>query len=164
MVNGLGHILRHLHRRTPATGEPTDAQLLQRYVQERDEAAFEALLRRHAALVFGVCRRILRDVNATEDAFQATFLLLVRKANSIRRLDALACWLYGVAYRVAVRAKANEKRRRAVEGQAAAAKETPRADGCVWEFRALLDQELNCLPEKYRRPLILCYLEGKTNE
>jgi RNA polymerase sigma factor (sigma-70 family) len=164
MANGLGHLWRLLSGPHWALDE-TDDELMRRYLQHRDEGTFEALVRRHAALVFGVCRRVLRDSAAAEDAFQATFLLLLRKADTIRRREALACWLYGVAYRVAVRARVNERRRRQKEKEAAAMKPVPagaEVDGL--EARELLDQEISRLPEKYRAPLILCYLQGQTHE
>src|SRR5204862_4327679 len=96
----------------------TDAQLLARYVAQRDEAAFAALVRRHGPLVLGVCRRVLRDAHAADDAFQATFLLLVRKARSLARPERLGCWLHGVACRVAARARVEAARRRARESKA----------------------------------------------
>jgi RNA polymerase sigma factor (sigma-70 family) len=167
MTNSLGQLWRRLCRTGGASAvrDESDGELLRRYLELRDEAAFEALLRRHAGMVFGVCRRVLRDAGAAEDAFQATFLLLLRKAHSIRRLDALACWLHGVAYRVAVRAAVNERKRRQREREAAAMKvAAPASDADSWEVRSVLDAELNRLPEKYRAPLVLCYLEGKTNE
>src|SRR5262245_9034022 len=92
-----------------------DAQLLERYVVQRDEAAFEALLHRHGPLVFGVCRRLLFDPHDVEDAFQATFLILARKAGDIGRRALLGNWLYGVAFRVASRARKTSLRRHARE-------------------------------------------------
>jgi RNA polymerase sigma factor (sigma-70 family) len=116
-------------------------------------------------MVLGVCRRVLHDGHAAEDAFQATFMVLVRKAGSLSRPNLLGNWLYGVAYRVAVKARATAARRAAHERQAASMPKTesnPNAGDR--ELRAVLDEEINHLPEKYRAPLILCYLEGKTNE
>jgi RNA polymerase sigma factor (sigma-70 family) len=143
----------------------SDAQLLQRFVERRDETAFEALVQRHGPMVLGVCRRQLCDPHAVDDAFQATFLVLVRKAGTISQPDLLGNWLYGVAYRVAVKARVNAARRSAHERQAAS---MPRLDAPpdfdARELRLILDEELDRLPEKYRVPLVLCYLEGKTNE
>ena len=142
-----------------------DGQLLERYLTHGDEAAFEALVNLHGPMVLGVCRRVLRDPRDIEDAFQATFLILVRKASTIRDRLHLSNWLFGVAYRVARRARTNTLRRRdreiAVENlEASAAPET--AD--ILGIGPVLDQELNRLPLKYRAPLILCYLKGHTHD
>jgi RNA polymerase sigma factor (sigma-70 family) len=142
-----------------------DGQLLERYLSQGDEAAFEALVNLHGPMVLGLCRRVLRDPRDIEDAFQATFLVLVRKASTIRDRLHLSNWLYGVAYRVARRARTNTLRRRdreiAVENlEASAAPET--AD--ILGIGPVLDQELNRLPRKYRAPLILCYLKGHTHD
>jgi RNA polymerase sigma factor (sigma-70 family) len=145
--------------------DSTDAELLHRFALRDDHAAFAALVRRHAPMVFGVCRRVLRDPHDAEEAFQVTFLVLVRKAGVLRQPDRLGNWLYGVANRVARKAKVSAARRNSHEQAAAAAgwvaPGTP-ADGP--ELRALLDEEMVALPEKYRAPLVLCYLEGLTNE
>jgi RNA polymerase sigma factor (sigma-70 family) len=148
-----------------ATQGQSDAQLLKRFADHRDETAFEALVKRFGPMVLGVCRRVLHDPNDAEDAFQATFLVLVRKAGAIAKPDLLGNWLYGVANRVAVKARANSARRSAHERQAASmpkAESTP--ETANRELRAVLDEEISRLPEKYRAPLVLCYLEGKTNE
>src|SRR5690349_21426934 len=105
-------------RQLTAAGLP-DRQLLERYALGRDEAAFGALVRRHGPMVLGVCRRVLRDGHAAEDAFQATFLVLARRAGSLLRPEALGAWLHGVAARVALRARAQAARRRAGEREAA---------------------------------------------
>jgi RNA polymerase sigma factor (sigma-70 family) len=143
--------------------EPTDRQLLERFLDLGDELAFEALLRRHGAAVLGVCRRALRCLPDAEDAFQATFLVLALKGHTIRKRESVGSWLYGVACRVARRARASALRRRALQQPLAVAEEawdeTPAED-----LREVLDEELEHLPEKYRAPLVLCYLEGKTNE
>jgi RNA polymerase sigma factor (sigma-70 family) len=165
MQNGqLGQLLRHPgHEET--LEEPTDSQLLKRFASQQDEAAFAALVRRHGPMVLAVCRRVLHDPHDAEDAFQATFLVLVRKAQLIARPELLGNWLYGVAYRVAVKARANAARRSEHERRAPAmALVDPMADVTGRELRAVLDVELSHLPEKYRAPLVLCYLEGKTNE
>jgi RNA polymerase sigma-70 factor (ECF subfamily) len=142
-----------------------DAFLLERFVNDADEAAFETLLHRHGPMVFGVCRRVLGNEPAAEDAFQATFLVLVRKAPSLHQPDRLCSWLYGVAHRIATRARAGSLRRRETSGldlDTPGASGTPSAE--LAELRSVLDQELNRLPEKYRTPMVLCYLEGKTHE
>jgi RNA polymerase sigma factor (sigma-70 family) len=141
-----------------------DALLLERFTRQRDEAAFAALLDRHGPTVFGVCQRILRDAHAAEDAFQATFLVFVRKAGSIGKADSLGCWFYEVAYRTALRAKVNTARQRLRERQAPLMSDTLPATDLDWkELRPILDDELHRLPENFRRPFVLCYLEGKTH-
>ena len=137
-----------------------DAQLLQRFTAGRDEAAFAELVRRHGPLVLGVCRRVLSDLHAAEDAFQATFLLLARRANRLKRTGSLAGWLYVTAQRVAQQARRADERRRRRERQYVSS-ETRSSDDLAWrEVRQLLDTELARLPDHYRTPLILCYLEG----
>jgi RNA polymerase sigma factor (sigma-70 family) len=142
-----------------------DGQLLDRYVKFQDEAAFEALVNLHGPMVFGLCRRLLRDPRDIEDAFQATFLILVRKAPTIRDRGLLSNWLFGVAYRVARRARTNTLRRRdrEVAGANLEVPAPPQAAANL-EFGPELDRELHRLPLKYRVPLILCYLEGHTHD
>jgi RNA polymerase sigma factor (sigma-70 family) len=145
--------------------ESSDEQLLERYVTRRDEGAFGCLLKRYGGMVLHVCRRVLHHPQDAEDAFQATFLLLARNAKSIRKREAVASWLYGVAYRLAVKTKTRNARRQAKEKQAVS---KPQADvglEAAWrELQAVLDEELHRLPVKYQAPLVLCYLEGKTHE
>jgi RNA polymerase sigma factor (sigma-70 family) len=167
MADGaLSTFLRRLRGSLAAdlAGGLRDGQLLERFVQQRDEAAFEALFWRHAPLVLSVCQRLLPESDV-EDAFQATFLTLVRKAASVRRGDALAGWLHRVAYRIALRARARgvEHPRHDLPREGIAA---PAGDEqLLWrDLRPLLDEEIDGLPEKYRRPVILCYLEGKTQD
>jgi RNA polymerase sigma factor (sigma-70 family) len=139
-----------------------DAELLEQYVRWRDEAAFEALVRRHGPMVLGVCRRVLRNQADAEDAFQATFLVLVRKAASLRSPGTVSNWLYGVAHNTALKAKAMNRKRHTKEREVG---RLPRAEAAeeVWrEVQALLDTELSRLPERYRIPIVLCDLEGKT--
>ena len=140
-------------------------QLLERFAVDRDEAAFEAMVTQHGPMVLGTCRRMLSDPHDVDDAFQATFLVLARKAGSIRDADRLGPWLHGVARRVATRSRALSARRRSRErpGVEDQAVEPPDAlEG--FEHRAALDEELARLPEKYRAPLVLCYLEGLTHD
>lgn len=149
----------------PPVDVTSDSLLLARFVGARDETAFATLVARHGPMVLGVCRRLLRDTHDAEDAFQATFLVLARKAATLRQPELLASWLYGVAYRVASKARARAARRLAHERQVAVMPRfEPPADAAQWEVRALLDEELRRLPDKYRAPLVLCYLEGMTNE
>jgi RNA polymerase sigma factor (sigma-70 family) len=144
-------------------GERSDRELLERFLGERDAAAFAALVRRHGPTVLGVCRRILNNVHDAEDAFQATFLVLVRKGRSIAKREALGSFLYGVAYRVALKARADAVRRRQRERQAAnRVEEQATPDGTWDDLRPILDEEVNRLPDKYRQPIVLCYFEGKT--
>ena len=145
----------------------SDAQLLGRYVDRDDPAAFEALVGRYGPMVLGVCRRRLRDRHAAEDAFQATFLVLVRKAGTLRVHPSLGPWLHGVAWRVAERARADAARRRdreandLADGRAVA---RPDLDADRLELAGIIDEELARLPEKYRAPVVLCHLEGLTHE
>jgi RNA polymerase sigma factor (sigma-70 family) len=154
--------LRRLAGRAPAD-DLADRALLRRFAESRDEAAFEALLRRHGPMVLGVCRRILGDRHAAEDAFQATFLVLVRKAAGLRRQGTLAGWLYTVARHAALRARHDARRRRECERQAPPRAPAPE-DGGLDEWRPVLDEEISRLPDRFRTPLVLCYLEGLTNE
>jgi RNA polymerase sigma factor (sigma-70 family) len=148
--------------RDQAGGTATDGQLLDRFVAARDEASFAALVRRHGPMVLGVCLRALRNRADAEDAFQATFLVLVRKAASLTGRRVLGDWLHGVARRVALKALAAAARRR-VKERAAARAEVP-ADEARNDWLPLLDEELGRLPEKYRLPIVLCDLEGKTRK
>ena len=162
----LSEVLRCLRQLADAQGarELTDGELLERFTARRDEVAFAALMRRHGPMIWGVCRRVLRDAHLAEDAFQATFLVLVRKACTIARGASLAYWLYEVAYRTALRAKLSAARRRERERQATAMTDTDPLTDAQWEeLRPLLDGELHRLPEKYREPFVLCYLQGKTH-
>jgi RNA polymerase sigma factor (sigma-70 family) len=143
---------------------PTDGKLLDRYVRFRDEAAFELMVRRHGELALGVCRRMLRDEHAAEDAFQATFLVLARKARSVRQRT-VAGWLNRVAQRIALRARRATVQRGLREQpimREPAVEEPDRLAG--QELRSVLDDELGRLPERLRLPVLLCYLEGYTTE
>jgi RNA polymerase sigma factor (sigma-70 family) len=160
-------ILQHLRKLigVPGPGPVSDGQLLECFARHRDEAAFELLVRRHGALVWNVCRRLVGNDADAEDAFQATFLVLVRRAGGLDKRGSLAGWLYGVAYRVGVRARANLARRRVHERAAALpAGAVVSTDPAARLLREQLDEEVNRLPEKYRVPVVLCYLEGLTHE
>jgi RNA polymerase sigma factor (sigma-70 family) len=161
-ADGLRAVFRRLRRLTdPGSTGLSDAELLQRYSSTRDEAAFELLLWRHGPMVHGVCRRLLRRTEDADDAFQATFLTLVRKARTVRRGAAVGAWLYQVAYRVALRARASVAPREqiAVEPEAA-----PTGEEASWrDLSPVLDEEVRRLPARYRAPVILCYLEGRTH-
>jgi RNA polymerase sigma factor (sigma-70 family) len=143
--------------------ELPDADLLASFLSCRDENAFAALVRRHGPMVWGVCRRLLYNHHDAEDAFQATFLILLRKAASVRPRDLLANWLHGVAFRTALKAKTMASRRRQRERQLAESSEPAVAER-MDDLAPLLDQELNRLPEKYRVAIVLCDLEGKTRK
>jgi len=148
----------------------SDTQLLKRFTAVREESAFAALVERHGPMVLGVCRRVLHNEHDAEDAFQAVFLVLARKATAVRKVESLGSWLYGVAYRVAARLRAGIGLRQHKERSEEAASRTERATGdligaIVWrELRPIIDEELNQLPSKYRQPLVLCYLQGKTHD
>src|SRR5262249_34920722 len=140
----------------------TDGELLEWFITRRDEAAFEVLLRRHGPMVLGVCRRILRNEADAEDAFQATFLVLVRKAASIRPRGMVGNWLYGVAQTTALKARAMRTKQSAKEREAAARSEPERAVENREQLHELLVRELKALPDKYRAVIVLCDLEGQT--
>jgi len=159
-------VLRFLRWRVePPAGEATDRQLLQRFAQSRDQDAFAALVRRHGPMVLAVGRRMLHDASAADDAFQATFLVLARKAAAPGWGPCVGSWLYQVAHRCAAKMRVTAARRRRHESQVTA---MPAADASTTtdqhELRRLLDDELTRLPDKYRAALVLCYLEGKSNE
>lgn len=148
-----------------------DCDLLERFLAAKDERAFEALVRRHGPLVARVCARMLDGADA-DDAFQATFLVLAQHAAALRKRGSVGPWLYGVAVRVSRKARSGEAARRRREREAGGEVMAQQTDSeahareqALWrEARPLLDEELEALPEKYRAPLVLCYLEGKSNE
>jgi RNA polymerase sigma factor (sigma-70 family) len=142
-----------------------DAALLDRFVERREEAAFSALVHRHGPMVLAVCRRVLGNVHDADDAFQGTFMVLVRRARSVHKDRPLGNWLYGVAQRVALKARARSAAR---QGREREFTDMPRAeplDERTWQdLRPLLDEEIGRLPEKYRAAIVLCYLQGKSHE
>jgi RNA polymerase sigma factor (sigma-70 family) len=140
-----------------------DKDLLRRFIDERDQIAFTELVRRHGALVFGVCRRILKDAHHAEDAFQAAFLVLSRKATSLRDPNRLASWLYGVACRIALKARRGHERRPLAFSNEIERVDTRHAPEGAGNYLPLLDEAIQALPAKYREPLVLCYFEGLTN-
>ena len=147
----------------PESSSQSDTELLRRFLAQRDEGAFEALVRRHGPMVLGLCRRLLREPQDAEDAFQATFLVFVRKAASITKPELLGNWLYGVASRTARTARAAAEKRRAKEARAVPREQT--AEASPWqELQPFLDQELHRLPAKYRVPVILCHLQEKSRQ
>jgi RNA polymerase sigma factor (sigma-70 family) len=159
-------VLRHLRSfaGTNDDADRSDSHLLQQFVARRDEGAFTALLRRHGPLVLGVCRQVLRDVHDAEDVFQATFLVLARKAASIRAHEALGAWLYRVALNLARTARAGTAQRRTWERRTATMPSARSAEESLSsDWQPLLHEEVNRLPEKYRVPVVLCYLEGRTH-
>jgi RNA polymerase sigma factor (sigma-70 family) len=158
-------VIRHLRRavlRQDGAG-CTDGQLLASFIDQKDEAAFEALVNRHGPMVFGVCRRVAGNHHDAEDAFQVTFLVLARKASSVRPRERVASWLHGVALRTAMKAKTMTAKRRGREQQVREMPEPEAAQQGPWrDLQPLLDQELNRLPEYYRLPILLCDLQGMT--
>ncbi len=147
-----------------ATGALSDGELLDRFVARREEAIFEAITHRHGPMVWGVCRRVLRDHHDAEDAFQATFLVLARKASSVMPREKLGNWLYGVAYQTALKARSMRAKRRVRESQVSDMPEPMVVPHDLRDALAeSLDRELSRLPEKYRIPIVLCELEGKSH-
>ncbi len=144
-------------------GDQTDGRLVQRFLTAHDEsrrALFTALVERHGPMVLRVCRQVLGDSHDADDAFQATFLILARKAGSVRKADSLASWLHGVALRVAARARADAIRRQVHERRVGPMNEA----APTREEWPELHEEIARLPERYREPVVLCYLEGLSTE
>jgi RNA polymerase sigma factor (sigma-70 family) len=160
----MNQVIQHLRSiALPEGTDLADGQLLECFVSYRESAALEALVRRHGPMVWGVCRRVLQNAHDAEDAFQATFLVLVRKAGSIDPPAKVGNWLYGVAYQTALKARATRAKRRARERLVTEMPEpTVTPPDLRSDLRPILDQELSRLPEKYRTVIVLCELEGKT--
>src|SRR5262249_41584269 len=147
-------------------GNSTDRELLERFAATGEEVAFAALVQRHGPAVLGVCRRVLGNEADAEDVFQATFLILARKAGVVPWQESVRHWLRDVARRLALQARCPPQRRRTA-GEVPEQCDPhgdPLAEVARRELRLVLDEELGQLPEKYRAPVVLCYLEGKTNE
>jgi RNA polymerase sigma factor (sigma-70 family) len=141
-----------------------DRDLLGRFISRKDEAAFAALVERHGPMVHGVCRRMLRSRDDADDAWQATFLVLARRAGTIRKRASVASWLHGVALRIATKVR-QRAARSAHNDLPADLTNGPEADDLSWrEVQRILDEELQRLPERLRQPVVLCYLEGKTRD
>jgi len=159
-------ILQHLRQWFAVPpADKTDGQLLERFVEEADENAFALLVQRYGRLVLNVCRRVLRDHHAADDAFQATFLVLARRATSIRRRESLVSWLYGVALRTALKARARTERQRRQERQVVPVVPfDPCAEADWRDLGPVLDEEVQRLPPRYREAFVLCHLHGQTNE
>jgi RNA polymerase sigma factor (sigma-70 family) len=157
-------VLRHLQRAGagPETEARTDRQLLDQFARHGNDQAFAQVVRRHGALVLGVCWRVLRQSQDAEDAFQATFLVLARKAGAIRWHDSVGSWLHAVAYRLAQKARADAVRREKKERKAAdMSSRSPLPRTALENLSVVVDEELHQLPAVYRAPLLLCYLEGQ---
>jgi RNA polymerase sigma factor (sigma-70 family) len=150
---------------TMAGDDPTDEVLLERYASRREEAAFAVLVRRYSPLVLSVCRRVLQHEQDAEDAFQAVFCVLARKAGSVRERAAVGAWLHAVAYRIARKARAKRGRQPVSQSNLPDVPDADDSPEWAWrELRPILDEEVNRLPKKCRRAFVLCYLEGLTNE
>jgi RNA polymerase sigma factor (sigma-70 family) len=162
-VHRLTKVIQHLRRTTLADeARVSDGQLLDQFIENQDETAFAALVERHSRMVWGVCRRIVAHHQDAEDAFQATFLVLARKAMSIRPREMVANWLFGVAHRTALKAKTMAAKRSRREKQVTTMPEPEAAGPGSWgDLESLIDQELANLPDKYRIVIVLCDLEGK---
>ncbi|CAN5540427.1 hypothetical protein BH10PLA2_BH10PLA2_16860 [soil metagenome] len=156
-TSGLNAVIRHVRR--VVLGSSSDEELLLAIASRRDSDAFEVLLKRHGPMVWAVCRRVLRQTQDAEDAFQATFLVLIRKAGAIRKRTSLPSWLHGVAYRTSRKAVVMRARRLVHESQTPA-----RVSTAEVEDHSDLDLEVNALPEKYRLPVLLCELQGRTRK
>jgi RNA polymerase sigma factor (sigma-70 family) len=160
----LGTLLRHIQHLAVDRGaqQRTDRQLLDDFVGRRDEASFAALIARHGPMVLRVCRRVLGHEQDAEDAFQATFLVLARNAGAVRKREAVADWLHGVAYRTAMKAKRGAARRRNHEARLRARTPTAVAGPAWTDVQAVLDEEIQRLPGPFRAAFVLCVLEGKS--
>jgi RNA polymerase sigma factor (sigma-70 family) len=164
-ANGVTSVVRFLRRAAVAEMEHTDGELLGEFIERHNEEAFAALVRRHGRMVWGVCLRLLGHMQDAEDAFQATFLVLARKGNTVSPRDVVGNWLYGVAYQTAVRARALNLKRRGWERQMATMPERYAPSTASWDdLKPILDEELTRLPDKYRAVLVLCDVEGRTRK
>jgi RNA polymerase sigma factor (sigma-70 family) len=162
----LSTFLHHLKRGMVAEtlSDAGDPQLVEQFLADRDEAAFEALIRRHGPMIMSVCSRIVHNHADAEDAFQATFLVLAKNLRTVRKQASFASWLHGVARRIALKARAQANTRRQYEQRVPLRESSGAEDITGKELRSVFDEELTRLPDKWRLPLILCYLEGRTQE
>jgi RNA polymerase sigma factor (sigma-70 family) len=160
-------VLRFL-RRLAVRGQATqlqDSELLERFVAKRDEDAFAALVQRHGPMVYRICLQVLDNESDAEDSFQATFLVLSRKASSVRKQQSVGSWLFGVAHHVATNLRRTRGRRRSRESKIAEPLVAdPLTALTLREAQTILNEELARLPEEYRAPLVLCGLEGATRD
>ena len=159
------HFIRQLRVAGPPGNEGPDSDLLESFIAHGDDVAFEALVRRHGPMVLGVCRRVLGNVHDAADAFQATFLVLIRKASSLHKTNLLGNWLYGVANRTAIRARTDLRRRQARTAQVDLMPEpaiTPTEP--TRDLLEILDREIARLPDKYRVPIVLFELQGHSRK
>jgi RNA polymerase sigma factor (sigma-70 family) len=165
VTHQLGLVLQHLRKtiRRQAEGALADGALLERFISQRDEAAFEVLVWRHGPLLLSLCQRLIQNSHDAEDVLQATFLTLVKKAGSIGKRAALGSWLYKVAYRMAVRTRNSTRKSTASAAPVEELPAAPAGDSCH-ELRLLLDPAIAGLPERYRTAVVLCYLQGKTHK
>jgi RNA polymerase sigma factor (sigma-70 family) len=162
--NPILHLIRSLADDHPLRNVP-DHELLQRFTSAHDHAAFTGLMRRHGSMVLDVCRTVARNDADAEDAFQATFLILSQKAKSIRNQASIGSWLYGVAYRTALNARNTSARRQELETRVRQSKSSESTDDLPWHVvQELIYTELNKLAERYRAPLVLCYLQGRSQD
>jgi RNA polymerase sigma factor (sigma-70 family) len=163
----LASVVRHIRKllRAGESAGESDARLLERYIRQRDEDAFAALVRRHGPMVWRVCRRVLNHTQQAEEVYQATFLVLARRAARVRKPAALASYLYSVAYRIAVKVRADLRRRQGGRGEPIAEPTAdPASEAACREVERILVEEVHALAEKYRMPILLCYWEGLSNE
>jgi RNA polymerase sigma factor (sigma-70 family) len=163
----MNHVIQCLRRAVLVRDEAAqpDGQLLEDYLARRDETALEALVGRHGPMVWGVCRRVLPDYHDAEDAFQATFLVFIRKASSVTPKSMLANWLYGVAHQTALNLRTSVLKRKGREQAMANVPEPTVTDKRVWrDVQPILDEELSRLPDQYRAVIVICDLQGKTRK
>ena len=162
----LGRFVQNLRRSLDAAqfNEASDSDLLERFRDAHDSAALEAIVNRHGPRVLAACRKVLSGESDVEDVFQATFIVLMRGPKAVRQGSSLGAWLYGVAHRIALQVRAKHAHRERLEKKARTASMTQSADLSWREACAVLHEELDRLPDSYRLPLMLCYLEGLSRD
>jgi RNA polymerase sigma factor (sigma-70 family) len=160
----LSGFIQHLRAGLASSSDRSDRESLTAFLDNKDEAAFELLMRRHGPMVLRVCQRVLNNAQDSEDAFQATFLILARKANTIGKSESLASWLHGVAYRISLHARRSQQRRRQHEQSAGVVEPiTHPAEDLGWhDVQLLLEKEIARLPDRYREVFVLCFLQGRS--